>query len=115
MKRALATLACILAAIPPLAASAAEEPAGATLKPGVFAIDGDTLHAPEVGRIRLHGVSAPEMTAPFGPIARAWLDAIIAGRALACRFNGRDKHQRLIGRCETAQTAARRNLWRGLD
>ena len=69
-------------------------------------LDGDTLRL-ETVRIRLVGIDAPEtaqtclqdgQSIPCGTIASATLRALISS-SITCTLEGRDKYDRLLGRC----------------
>lgn len=81
-------------------------------------VDGDTLRAP----IRLVGIDAPEaaqrcsqagQAIPCGALARQALrDLIRAGSAVTCTLEGRDKYDRLLGRCSAAGVELNREMVR---
>jgi len=62
-------------------------------------IDGDTLAiGPE--RIRLNGINAAEIDTPAGRQAKTALDAVIAGRPVACMaMDQPDRYGRMVARC----------------
>ena len=73
-------------------------------------IDGDSLRLGDL-EVRLVGIDAPEgqqkcqkngQDWACGTAARTALARLIAGRNIICRFEGRDKHQRMLGTCEVA-------------
>lgn len=69
---------------------------------GVVAIDGDTLRVNAPGedlRLRLWGISAPEMHDPGGPQAKDALAVLIAGQPLACDVLDVDRYSRPVVRC----------------
>lgn len=51
------------------------------------ALDGDTLEDPELGRIRLIGIDAPEMSEPGGGAAAEFLDAFVRGSTIGIAFS----------------------------
>jgi endonuclease YncB( thermonuclease family) len=75
-------------------------------------IDGDSLEIGEV-RVRLFGVDAPELAQrctgadgqdyACGRAAREFLTAMIDGRPVTCRREGRDRFRRVLARCESAR------------
>jgi endonuclease YncB( thermonuclease family) len=62
-------------------------------------LDGDTVRIEKL-RIRLHGVDAPELSDPRGPISRGALIDLIMGRALACTVKTTDKYKRPVAVCK---------------
>lgn len=70
--------------------------------------DGDTLRCAGE-RVRLFGVDAPELrraqtpAEPFGDAARLELVRLTRGR-VACRFVGRDRYGRFVGKCWSSAT-----------
>ncbi|MCH9764820.1 MAG: thermonuclease family protein [Alphaproteobacteria bacterium] len=73
-------------------------------------VDGDSLHLSGY-EVRMVGIDAPEgqqncqkdgKTWACGREARRALERLIAGRKILCRFEGRDKHRRMLGTCEVA-------------
>lgn len=60
-------------------------------------IDGDTVDLEEAGRVRLHGVDAPERGQPFGPEATRFLEEKLRGRELSILVTDRDRYGRLVG------------------
>lgn len=61
----------------------------------VFVIDGDTVWTKE-GRIRLHGLDAPEISQPFGSHSKAFLISLVKGKVLKVDVHGTDKYGRAI-------------------
>lgn len=60
--------------------------------------DGDTLELD--GRvIRLQGIAAPELHEPLGREAKEALEALVAGRTLACLPDGTRTHGRIVAIC----------------
>ena len=62
--------------------------------------DGDSLylHGQPI-QIRLWGLDAPEWDTPGGPAATAALKRLAGGKLLTCEDMGRDRYQRILGRC----------------
>lgn len=70
-------------------------------------IDGDSLHL-SGETVRMVGIDAPEGQQMCQRNGRAWpcgrdstaeLRKLISGNRVVCRFEGRDKHRRLLGTC----------------
>ena len=74
---------------------------GETLTGPAVALDGNTLLM-DGTRVRLFGLYAPEMRAPFGPQARAALDDLIGSREVACLVLDVDSRGRAVASCEVA-------------
>lgn len=69
---------------------------------GVVAIDGDTLRIDAPGkdlRLRLWGISAPEIRDPGGTAARSALADLVHRRQLACDLMDVDRYSRPVVRC----------------
>lgn len=61
--------------------------------------DGDTIEID--GRaVRLQGLHAPELSEPFGPLAKAAMEQIVDGQTLHCSLTGQRSYDRDIGICE---------------
>ena len=60
--------------------------------------DVDTLEVEGVA-IRLNGVDGPELDAPYGREAAAFMRILAEGREVTCRLNGERNRDRLIGVC----------------
>jgi len=65
--------------------------------------DGDTIRHDGVV-YRLWGIDAPELSDrcgdwPAGIVARDWLAALMAGRAVACQARDRDRWGRVVALC----------------
>ena len=68
-------------------------------------IDGEKLRIDDVD-LRLFGVVPPQLSASFGPQARATLDAVIGGgQTIACHVRDRDHDGRLLATCRSANGA----------
>lgn len=77
------------------------------------AVDGDTLDIAGT-RIRLEGIDAPEMaqtcgrgwlgTWDCGKAARRALEKLVTGKTIACRNEGLDKYNRVLGICFAGDT-----------
>ncbi|MFC0339793.1 thermonuclease family protein [Paracoccus niistensis] len=75
---------------------------------GAVAIDGDTVRLDSPGknlRLRLWGISAPEIREPGGVEASRALAALIDGQTLACDLMDVDRYGRPVVRCATATVA----------
>jgi len=64
-------------------------------------LDGERLKIDNYD-LRLFGIVPPQLSASFGPQARAALDAVIAGQSVACRIRDRDHDGRLLANCRAA-------------
>ena len=62
------------------------------------AIDGDTLVF-KGQRLRIYGISAPEMNEPRGPVSLAAMDDIVNGKKLKCEQRDIDRYQRPVVLC----------------
>lgn len=70
---------------------------------GAIAIDGDTLRLDSPGknlRLRLWGISAPEIRDPGGVESSRALAALVEGKTLACNLMDVDRYDRPVIRCE---------------
>lgn len=59
-------------------------------------IDGDTVETLAAGRVRLHGVDAPERAQRFGPEATAFLEELLQGKQVMLRPTDRDRYGRIV-------------------
>ena len=77
-----------------------ERPSGVPLKARRVDVnrvtDGDTIVLMDRTRIRLHGIDAPERDQPYGPIAAAALEYMVAGSVYLLEVN-EDRYGRLVG------------------
>src|SRR5262245_49548893 len=64
----------------------------------VRVIDGDTF-ALDGEKVRLKGISAPEMRESGGRASKDHLTALIGGRGVVCQFTGERTHDRQVGWC----------------
>lgn len=62
-----------------------------------YVLDGDSLAFDGDIRVRLHGMDAPEMNHPEGPIAKAYLENLIQGRLVRVHIKDTDRYGRLVG------------------
>lgn len=70
-----------------------------------FVLDGEKLKIGEAD-IRLFGIVPPQLSASFGPQARATLDELMGGgQTVACHVRDRDRDGRLLATCRTANGA----------
>ena len=60
--------------------------------------DGDTLSCVDGTRVRLHGIDAPELDHPLGPISRDWLSVRLTGVTLWCNQRGQS-YGRVVAIC----------------
>ena len=70
---------------------------------GAVAVDGDTVRLGSPGkdlRLRLWGISAPEIRDPGGVEASRALAARIEGQALSCDLMDVDRYERPVIRCD---------------
>ncbi len=67
-------------------------------------IDGEKLKIGDVD-LRLFGVVPPQLSASFGPQARAALDAAAAGKPVSCHIRDRDRDRRFLATCRTESGA----------
>ena len=58
--------------------------------------DGDTIVLMDLTRVRLHGIDAPERDQPYGPIATAALENMVA-RSVYLAEVDEDRYGRLVG------------------
>lgn len=61
-------------------------------------VDGDRLRIGEAD-LRLFGVVPPQLSASFGPQARALLDNLVTGQTTICHVRDRDRDGRLLATC----------------
>ncbi|MGE3623360.1 MAG: thermonuclease family protein [Bdellovibrionales bacterium] len=66
-------------------------------------IDGDRLQINDF-KLRLFGVVPPQLSASYGPQARAALDEMVQGQNVDCRVRDRDSDGRFLATCSTANT-----------
>lgn len=52
--------------------------------------------------IRLFGIVPPQLSASFGPQARAYLDALVGNQVIYCKIRDRDRDGRLLATCLTS-------------
>jgi endonuclease YncB( thermonuclease family) len=64
-------------------------------------IDGEKLHVGTMD-IRLFGIVPPQLSANYGPQARAALDAMVAGQPVWCLLRERDHDGRVLATCHAA-------------
>ena len=89
--------ALCLALAAPLPGSAQD---GTTIAGPAVALDGDTLWVEGTGKVRLWGISAPEMRDwPWGAYARGALDQLIGAGQVTCVQVDRDRHERPVALC----------------
>jgi len=82
----------------PLDSPHSTAPASRELQGFATIIDGEKL---KIGKteLRLFGIVAPQLSASFGPQARAHLDALAGGQIVACHIRDRDRETRLLATC----------------
>ncbi len=59
-------------------------------------VDGDTIEVSGVGRVRLHGIDAPELAQPYGPEASEYLRQRLEGRRVELVPTERDRYGRIV-------------------
>mgnify|MGYP001158051477 CR=1 FL=1 len=69
-----------------------------TLEGVASAIDGDTIIINNY-KIRLNGVSAPELSEEGGDEAKQAMQKILANKTIKCSLSGRKSYERYIGVC----------------
>ncbi|MEX0815078.1 MAG: thermonuclease family protein [Dongiaceae bacterium] len=90
----------VVALASPSSATAQQEAAPETIAGPAVALYGDTLLI-EGRRLRLFGALSPEMATREGPFARAALDDLIGGAAVACAPVDRERYGRAVALCTT--------------
>ncbi len=89
----------------PVSSEALEEREGVTASREVVGqavvIDGERLRIGKA-EMRLFGIVPPQLSASFGPQARAHIDALAGGQNVTCRIRDRDRDGRLLANCVTA-------------
>jgi hypothetical protein len=88
---------------------------GSTVLGDMAVIDSEKLHIGDID-VRLFGVVPPQLSASFGPQARATLDKLVTGQPVSCLVRDRDQAGRFLATCRTAGNAdlAMELLRRGL-
>ncbi len=78
-------------------------------------LDGEKLRIGDA-ELRLFGIVPPQLSANFGPQARAALDSLVQGQIVSCRVRDRDHDGRLLATCHNASNLdlALEQLKRGL-
>ena len=99
MNRSL-SFASFLAFVWTLSVYANERPAGVPSEARWVKVDrvtdGDTIVLMDRTRVRLHGIDAPERDQPYGPIATAALDYMVARSVYLVQVD-EDRYGRLVG------------------
>lgn len=67
-------------------------------------IDGDRLRVGGFD-LRLFGIVPPQLSASFGPQARAAVDGLAAGKPVSCAIRDRDRDGRLLATCRNTSDA----------
>ena len=79
-------------------------PASRQLQGLAAIIDGEKLRIGETD-LRLFGIVPPQLSASFGPQARAMLDTLANGQNVTCNIRDRDRDGRLLATCHNAKDA----------
>lgn len=72
-----------------------------TVQGDVTVIDSEKLRIGDLD-IRLFGVVPPQLSASYGPQARATLDKLVTGQPISCLIRDRDQAGRFLATCRTA-------------
>jgi len=88
-----------------LSGSAAALPSSREVEGPALIIDGEHLHVNDID-LRLFGVVPPQLSASFGPQARAALDELTRGQNVSCHVRDRDHDGRFLATCLTANGRA---------
>lgn len=59
-------------------------------------VDGDTVEVSGLGRVRLHGVDAPELAQSFGPEAALYLEELVGTQTVELLPTDRDRYGRVV-------------------
>lgn len=70
--------------------------AGAYAEQVRYVIDGDTFIMADDSRIRLSGIDAPELSQPYGPESRAYMEKLVSSRNVTLQCNGEMSYNRRI-------------------
>jgi micrococcal nuclease len=70
--------------------------AGAYAEQVRYVIDGDTFIMTDESRVRLSGIDAPELSQPYGPESKAYLEKLVSGRYVTLQCNGAMSYNRRI-------------------
>ena len=75
-------------------------PPSSTVQGQAVILDSEKIRIGDVD-MRLFGVVPPQLSASFGPQARAMLDTLVAGQAVSCFIRDRDQAGRFLASCHT--------------
>ena len=75
-------------------------PPSSTIQGQATIIDTEKLRVADVD-LRLFGVVPPQLSASFGPQARAALDTLVSGQMFSCLIRDRDQAGRYLATCHT--------------
>ncbi len=75
-------------------------PPSSTVQGQAVIIDSEKLRIGDID-IRLFGVVPPQLSASYGPQARALLDSLVAGQTISCLIRDRDQSGRFLATCRT--------------
>lgn len=73
-------------------------------------VDGDTLDVQGIGRIRIHGIDAPEKNQPYGQAAAECLARLVASRSVTVTPVTRDVYGRTVARIAAGEIDVGRSL-----
>ena len=74
-------------------------PSGPLIGQVTHVFDGDTIALGDT-RIRLQGISAPELGEPGGLDSKAVMEWLVGDQTLTCRLTGERSHDRCIATCQ---------------
>ena len=76
-------------------------PTSRELQGSAAVLDGEKLRIGETD-VRLFGIVPPQLSASFGPQARAEVDSLANGQTVSCQVRDRDRDGRLLATCRNA-------------
>ncbi|MDP9126774.1 MAG: thermonuclease family protein [Pseudomonadota bacterium] len=85
----------------PIAGAGHAFPASREIAGQAIIIDGEKLRIGDID-MRLFGVVPPQLSASFGPQARAALDEVTNGQTVNCTIRDRDREERFLATCRSA-------------
>jgi endonuclease YncB( thermonuclease family) len=78
-------------------------PSSRTVEGQATIIDAEKLRVADVD-LRLFGIVPPQLSASFGPQARATLDNLVTGQSVSCMIHDRDHDGRFLATCRTGNS-----------